>query len=123
MKSFLRSENTPTITIKNADEVKDLDTEIGDFELKESVSTEATTTEEFPILNEAISVVEETMSSVIGESSDTLDRQSTLEHSLAPLSMMDEPSSSGQSSGILHRQFSIQQSPRQPPKRLPSSPV
>lgn len=120
LKAFIRSENTSPVTVKNDDEVKDLDVGIGDLELTESTSSEASgeTIEEYPILNEAISVSELSSPSVRRQSPGTLDRQISIEHKRTPSSMMDM-----QPSGILHRQISVRNSPPPSPKHFyPSSP-
>jgi hypothetical protein len=116
LRAFIRSENTSPITVKNDDEVKDLDVGIGDLELKESTSTEASgeTFEESPMLNEAIPV----SPSVLRQPSGTLDRQISVEHPRTPSTMMDM-----QPTGILHRQISVRNSPPPSPKHFyPSSP-
>ncbi len=121
LRAFIRSENTSTITVKNDDEVKDLDAEIGDLKLKESASTEATTVaiEEYPILNEAIPLSEETMSPImLRQPSGILDRQASVERPITPTQEMDM-----QPSGLLHRQISVRNSPPPSPKHFfPSSP-
>lgn len=120
LRAFIRLENTSTITVKNDDEVKDLDAEIGDLKLQESASTEATVAaiEEYPILNEAIPLSEETLSPMLRQPSGILDRQASIERPITPTQEMDM-----QPSGLLHRQISVRDSPPPSPKRFfPNSP-
>eukprot|EP00984_Skeletonema_dohrnii_P038360 scaffold41499_cov150-Skeletonema_dohrnii-CCMP3373.AAC.1 len=118
LRAFIQSENASPITVKNDDEVKDLDAEIGDLVLNESTSTEVSvgTNEEYPILNEAISVNDQTMSSMLRQPSGILDRQTSVERPTTPI--LDR-----QPSGVLHRQISERNSPPPSPKHFfPSSP-
>ncbi|KAL7496738.1 hypothetical protein ACHAWT_004898, partial [Skeletonema menzelii] len=115
LRAFIRSENTSTIMVKNDDEVKDLDAEIGDLQLKESTSTEVSNdtaiVEGYPILNEAISAIEQTMPSMLRQPSGILDRQTPVKRPVTPAREMDV-----QPSGILHRQISLRNSPPPSPK-------
>ena len=101
--------------VKNDDEVKDLDAEIGDLQLMETTSTEASNetaiVEGYPILNEAISASEQTMPSMLRQPSGTIDRQSSIDRSLTPTREIDM-----QPSGILHRQMSVRNSPPPSPE-------
>ena len=101
--------------VKNDDEVKDLDAEIGDLQLMETTSTEASNetaiVEGYPILNEAISASEQTMPSMLRQPSSTIDRQSSIDRSLTPTREIDM-----QPSGILHRQMSVRNSPPPSPE-------
>lgn len=121
LRAFIRFENTSTITVKNDDEVKDLDAEIGDLALKESASTDATVEaiEEYPMLNEAIPLSEEavpfseeTMAPMLRQPSGILDRQESIEHRRQvsierPMTPTRETDM--QPSGLLHRrQVSIE---------------
>ena len=102
LKAFIQSENT-SITVKNDDEVKDLDVGIKDLELKESNSGETeATTEEYPMLNEAVSVLPQ-------EPSGVLDRQVSLEYEY-PLESFSIEILDSQPTGILHRGVSVQNS-------------
>jgi len=119
LRAFIQSENTSPITVKNDDEVKDLDAEIGDLVLNESTSTEVsadTNNEEYPILNEAISVSDQTLPSMLRQPSGILDRQTSVERPTTPI--LDR-----QPSGVLHRQISERNSPPPSPKHFfPASP-
>jgi len=119
LRAFIQSENTSPITVKNDDEVKDLDAEIGDLVLNESTSTEVsvdTNNEEHPILTEAISVSDQTLPSMLRQPSGILDRQTSVERPTTPI--LDR-----QPSGVLHRQISERNSPPPSPKHFfPSSP-
>lgn len=103
--------------VKNDDEVKDLDAEIGDLQLKESTSTEASSetaiVEGYPILNEAISASEQTMPSMLPQPSVVSDPQTPVEQPATP-TVMD---------GIFRRQISERPQPVSPERFLPSSPT
>lgn len=110
VKVFIRSENT-SITVKNDDEVKDLDAGIEDLELKVSNSAESSTEtfeDEYPILDEAVSVLRQPSGTIVVESPTT------------PSSTLDLPKTpSLQPTGILHRQVSVRKnSPPPSPKHL-----
>ncbi len=135
LRAFIRLENTSTITVKNDDEVKDLDAEIGDLKLQESASTEATVAaiEEYPMLNEAIPLSEEaiplseeTMSPMLRQPSGILDRQESIEHRrqvsidrpITPIREVDM-----QPSGLLHRrQVSIDERAMTPTTEMDMQP-
>ena len=112
LRSFFQSERGVFITVKNADEVKDLDTGIEDLQLKESDSaeTEVTVVEEYPIMNEAVPVI-------CQEPSGAVDRQVSLEYPTESTSMLNM-----QPTGILHRQISARNSPPPSPKHFFPSP-
>ena len=111
LRVFIRSENTSTIMVKNDDEVKDLDAEIGDLQLMETTSTEASNetaiVEGYPILNEAISASEQTMPSMLRQPSGIIDRQTSVDRSMTPTREIVS---------VLHRQISVRNSPPPSPK-------
>jgi hypothetical protein len=112
LRLFFQSERGVPITVKNDDEVKDLDAGIEDLQLKESDSaeTEITVVEEYPTMNEAVPVIRQEPSGVV-------DRQVSLEYPTKSTSMLDK-----EPTGILHRQISVRDSPPPSPKHFFPSP-